>query len=65
MPNIKLLIGTSFKVIDLHALKPKHGHTIMVDKNPNTKGFENDFIHVIDKPANIRVIEAISLIKKI
>lgn len=65
IPNIKLLIGTSFKVVDLHTLKPKRGTTILVDKNPNIKGFENDFYQIIEKPSSRGVSEAIELIKKI
>jgi NAD-dependent deacetylase len=58
VPNIKLIVGTSFNVIPVHVFRVNRGETILVDPNPNISGYERDFKKIIRKHAVEGVSEA-------
>lgn len=59
--NIKLFVGSSFKVIKTDMLLPMRGRSILVDLKPN-QNIKNQFEVVLEKPATIGTIEAEKLI---
>ena len=62
VPNIKLFIGSSFKVIKPSMLLPIRGRSILVDLNPD-KTIHNQFEVVLAKPSTVGIIEAEKIIK--
>lgn len=65
IPNIKLLIGTSFNVIPVHVFRVNRGESIVVDPNPNIAGYEREFKKIIRKNAVEGVSEAKEFIKNL
>lgn len=65
VPNIKLLIGTSFNVIPVHVFRINRGETILVDPHPNVDGYEREFKKIIRKNAVEGVEEAKEFIKNL
>lgn len=61
VPNIKLFVGSSFKVIKTDMLLPMRGRSILVDLNPN-QAITNQFEVVFEKKATIGTLEAEKLI---
>lgn len=50
--NIKVIVGSSLKVIKPEIFKPSRGRTIIVDKNePELHDYKNDFEKIIIEPA--------------
>lgn len=61
LPNIKVIIGTSFTVLPLEVFKPSRSHTIIVDPNPDmakTSEYRNSVKKIITAKASIGVKEA-------
>lgn len=63
VPNIKLFVGTSFKVLPTYIFYPKRGKSILVDLHP-TKQMLECFEQTISKPATEGVTEAAEIIHK-
>jgi len=63
VPNIKLLVGTSFNVLPVHVFRINRGETILVDPNPNIAGYERDFKKIIRKNAVEGIAEAKEIIR--
>jgi NAD-dependent deacetylase len=65
VPNIKLIVGTSFNVIPVHVFRVNRGESILVDPNPNIAGYERDFKKIIRSNAVEGVNEAKKLIEQL
>lgn len=64
VPHIKLIIGTSFKVIKPEAFFIRRGKTILLDKFPNIEGIENDFTKILPQSATQGIDEVINTIEQ-
>lgn len=64
VPNLKLLIGSSFNVLPISVFRVNRGETILVDPNPNIGGYEREFTKLIIANAVQGVAEAKLLIEK-